>query len=63
MGYTRRQDSEVSPNHHLEDLELHQNLPVELKTALSVVENFVSLPRNVLRRTHLQAKCNTEKKD
>ena len=46
----------------LDDIEFHQGIPVEIKTDVSVVENLVILPKNVLRRTLLQVKCNTEKK-
>ena len=47
--------SKANPDAQLEDLELHQGLQAEIKTAVSVRDNLVILPKNVLRRTLLQA--------
>ena len=49
---------EVNLNHQLEDLALHQGLPVETKTNVSAADNLVILTKIVLRRTLLQIKCN-----
>ena len=42
---------EVNPHHQLEDLQLYQDLPVEIKADVSVVENLVIVPKIILRRT------------
>ena len=44
---------EFKPDHQPEDLELHQGLPAEIKIDVSVADNWVIPPKNVLRRTHL----------
>ena len=38
-----------------------QDLQAEIKIDVSIAENLVILPKNFLRKTHLQAKCSVEK--
>ena len=45
------------------DLEMYQDLLAEIMIDFSVAKGLVILPINSLRRTILQAKYNTEKKE
>ena len=55
--------SEVNPGHQLEGIELHQGLPIDIKTYLSVADSLVILQKNALRRIFLQPKCSIGKKE
>ena len=49
---------EVNPYHQVEYLELHQGLPVEIRTDVSVADTLIILPGNVSRKILLQVKYN-----
>ena len=56
-------DLEVNPELQLEDLELHQGLPAEIKIDFSVADSLVILAKNDLKRTYLKIKCSIESKN
>ena len=53
---TDRKDLEVNP-----DLEFHQGFQ-DIKIDVSLAANLIILAKNVLRRTHLQARCSIKMK-
>ena len=54
---------EVSQDDQIEDPGLHQGLQTKIKMDFSTADNLVILPKNVLRKTHLQVKCSIQKKE
>ena len=54
---------EVNQEHQLKDLELHHDLPVEIKIDVSVADNLVILIKNILRRTHFTVNYSIEREE
>ena len=52
---------EVNLGPQLEGLELYQGLSAETKIDASFADSLVTLPKNSMRRTHLQANCIIQK--